>query len=253
MKQLGTISLANEGDAQRGANNSSSPSLFQQSISAIQSFSPKQPLDRSVIDCFDGPLWSIIGLWNTVVFHMDIQISALEDQLEHDFWDKPQSPILILHKAQRLSRRITAYMAHINSLEADIGRKTSETALEVVDMDTKDVKARLNVLSQRIDKAIPALLGSIAISEGIKTSSLTAVALWFAPMSLAISVVSIDGHSSFGGRKYWIMACIAIPLLLLVVAVANTSDSLIALLGRRRGGRAILSMFKAKYHLSIRR
>ena len=184
---------------------------------------------------------------------MDIQISALEDQLEHDFWDKPQSPVRILHKAQRLSRRIMAYMAHITSLEADIARKTTENALEIAEMNTKDVKARLIVLSQRTDKAIPALLASIAITEGQKASSLTAIALWFAPLSLAISIVSIDGHSPFGGRKYWIMACIAIPLLLAVIAVANTSDNLIALLGRRRGGRAILSLFKAKTHPSIRR
>lgn len=236
-------------DAQcQGANKDPRTSLFHKSVAAIQAFPPGQPFDRSVINCFGSPLLSIISLWNTVVFHMDLQISALEDQLEHDFWDKPQSPVSILHKAQRLSRRITTYMGHITSLEADIGRMTTENALEIVDMDTKDVKARLTVLSQRTDKAVPALLASIAITEGAKASSLTAIALWFAPLSLAISIVSIDGHSPFGGRKYWIMACIAIPLLLFVIAVANTSDSLITLLGRRRGGRAILSLFKPKNH-----
>lgn len=254
MKPLGMTSFTKPTDAHcQDSDKDSSPSLFHKSISAIQAFPPEQPFDKSVIDCFEVPLLSIISLWNAVVFHMDIQISALEDQLEHDFWDKPQSPVLILHKAQRLSRRITAYMAHITALEADIGRMTTENALEIVDIDIKDVIARLTVLSQRTDKAIPALLASIAITEGAKASSLTAIALWFAPLSLAISIVSIDGHSPFGGRKYWIMACIAIPLLLVVIAVANTSDSLIALLGRRRGGRAILSLFKAKTHLSIRR
>ena len=143
-------------------------------------------------------------------------------------------------------------MSHINSLGSDIGRKTTANALEGVDIDTKDVKDRLSVLSTRTDKAIPALLTSIAITEGAKASSLTAIAVWFAPLSLAVSIVSIDGHAPFGGRKYWIMACIAIPLLLLVIAVANTSDSFIASLGRRRGGRALLAMFKAKTHLSIR-
>ena len=254
MKWLGIISFHKlDGVQCQGTNTDSSSSLFHESISAIQAFPPGTKFDSSVINCFDGPLSSIISLWNTVIFHMDIQISSLEDQLEHDFWDKPQSPVLILHKAQRLSRRITAYMAHLTSLEADIGRKTTENALELVNMDTKDVKAKLTVLSQRTDKAIPALLASIAISEGAKASSLTAIAVWFAPLSLAISIVSIDGHTPFGGRKYWIMACIAIPLLLIVIAVANTSDSLIALLGRRRGGRAILSLFKAKPHLLIRR
>lgn len=223
----------------------SSPSLFRQSISAIEGLPPKQPFDKSIIDHFDDPLASIISLWNTVVFHLDIQLSALEDQLEHDFWDTPQSPVRILHKAQRLSRRITAYMTLITALEAEIKRKTADNALESIEIDTKDVKAMLAVLSQRTDKAIPALLASIAISEGAKASSLTAIALWFAPLSVAISIVSIDGSSTFGGRKYWIMVCIAIPLLLIVMAVVNTSDSLVALLARRRSGRAILSFFKA--------
>lgn len=139
-------------------------------------------------------------------------------------------------------------MGHISSLESDLGCKTRENALEAVAMDTKDVKANLTVLSQRTDKAIPALLASIAISEGAKASSLTAVALWFAPLSLAISIVSIDGQAPFGGRKYWIMACIAIPLFLCVLAVANTSDSFIASLAKHRGRRAILSLFKARGH-----
>lgn len=220
------------------------PSLFQKSIAAIQALPAGQSFDRSILNNLLSPLLSIVSSWNTVVFHMDHQISALEDQLEHDYWDTPQNPVSILHKAQRLSRRITAYLGQINSMESDIAWKKAGNALEAVEIDAKDVTTNLNVLLLRTDKAVPALLASIAISEGAKASSLTAIVLWFAPLSLAISIVSIDGHAPFGGRKFWIMACIAIPLLLLVIAVANTSDSFIALLGRRRGGRALLSLFK---------
>lgn len=179
-----------------------------------------------------------------MVFHMDLQVSALEDQLEHDFWDKPQNPVSILHSTQRLSRRIISYLGQLASMKSDMESKTDQDALEDVVMDIKDVEDKLRILLHRTDKATPALLASIAISEGAKASSLTAVALWFAPLSLAVSIVGIDGGSPFGGRKYWIMACIAIPLLLLVIAVANTSDKLMSALGRRRGGRALVSLFK---------
>lgn len=179
-----------------------------------------------------------------MAFHMDLQVSALEDQLEHDFWDKPQNPVSILHSTQRLSRRIMSYLGQLASMKSDMERKTNQNALEHVETDIKDVEDKLRVLLQRTDKAIPALLASIAIGEGAKASSLTAVALWFAPLSLAVSIVGIDGRSPFGGRKYWITACIAMPLLLLVIAVANTSDKLMSALGRRRGGRALVSLFK---------
>ena len=219
-------------------------SLFHQSIAAIQALPARQPFDKSIINCFHSPLLTIVSLWNTVVFHIDLQVSALEDQVEHDFWDKPQNPVSILHKTQRLSRRVTAYLGQLISMESDIAWTTSNDALEAIKRDTEDIKTRLNVLLQRTDKASSALLGSIAISEGAKASSLTAIVLWFTPLSLAISIVSIDGHAPLGGRKLWIMACIAIPLLLLVLAVANMSDSFIALLGKRRRGRALLSLFK---------
>ena len=184
-----------------------------------------------------------------MAFQLDLQVSALEDQLEHDFWDRPQNPVLILHKTQRLSRRITTYLGQLASMKSDMSLKTIPDALEDAEVDVNDVSDKLNVLLQRTNKAIPALLASIAISEGAKASSLTAVALWFAPLSLAVSIVSIDGHSPFGGRKYWIIACIAIPLLLLVIAVANTSDRLMAALGRRQGGRALVSLFKPETHV----
>ena len=198
-------------------------------------------------------------LWNQVAFQMDLQISALEDQLEHDFWDKPQNPVSILHRLQRASRRLTIYHVQLGSMKRDLDtrigsvsrkkmpaekRAAKKRRREEVVSDILDSQEKIEVLLQRADKAIPALLASIAINEGAKASSLTATALWFAPLSLSISLVSIDGSSRFGGYKYWIMACIAVPLLLLVMAIANTSDKLIAALGKRRPGRALISLFK---------
>lgn len=213
-------------------------------MQAIKAIPANQNFDQSFITNFEVPISGITNLWNTVAFHMDLQVSALEDQLEHDFWDRPQNPVSILHKTQRLSRRITAYLSQLRSMESDISFKTSQGAIEDIVTDVNDVKDKLVILLQRTDKAIPALLATIAISEGAKASSLTAVALWFAPLSLAVSIVGIDGRSPFGGRKYWITACIAVPLLFLVIAVANTSERLMAALGRRRGGRALVSLFK---------
>lgn len=226
------------------AYNLSSDNLQRESISTVKSLPHGQKFNVSLINHFHTPFSRIIILWNAVAFHMDLQVSALEDQLEHDFWDKPQNPVSILHSTQRLSRRITSYLGQLASMKSDMECKTNQDALEDVVMDIKDVEDKLRILLQRTDKATPALLASIAISEGAKASSLTAVALWFAPLSLAVSIVGIDGRSPFGGRKYWIMACIAIPLLLLVIAVANTSDKLMSALGRRRGGRALVSLFK---------
>lgn len=220
-----------------------------ESITAIKALPGRQEFDQSLINHFQNPLSRILVLWNTVAFHMDLQVSALEDQLEHDFWDKPQNPVTILHTTQRLSRRITSYLGQLTSMESVVSRKTSPDALEDVTIDVDDVKRRLKVLLQRTEKAVPALLASIAISEGKKQSSLTAIALWFAPLSLAVSIVAIDGESPFGGRKLWITGCIAVPLLILVIAVANTSDRLMNALGRRRGGRALLALFKPDTHI----
>ena len=190
---------------------------------------------------------------------MDLQISALEDQLEHDFWDKPQNPVSILHRLQRASRRLKTYHGQLGSMKKDLHswtqsvsnqkvpaqkRSAKKRKREEVVSDILDSQEKIEVLLQRADKAIPALLASIAINESVKASSLTATALWFAPLSLSISLVSIDGNSRFGGKKYWIMVCIAVPLLLLVMAIANTSDKLMAALGKRRPGRALISLFK---------
>ena len=202
---------------------------------------------------------NIAKLWNEVAFYMDLQISALEDQVEHDFWDKPQNPVSILHRLQRASRRLTIYHGQLGSMEKDLDYRTESVSTskmpaekrtarkcsrEEMVSDILDSQEKIRVLLQRADKAVPALLASIAINEGVKASSLTATALWFAPLSLSISLVSIDGSSHFGGKKYWIMACIAVPLLLLVMAIANTSDMLMAALGKRRPGRALISLFK---------
>lgn len=226
------------------AYNISSDNLQTESVAAVKSLPSGHVLDGSLVNFLHPPFSRILILWNAVAFHMDLQVSALEDQLEHDFWDRPQNPVSILHSTQRLSRRIMSYLVQLGSMKSDMERKTHQNALEYLEIDIKDIEDKLKILLQRTDKAIPALLASIAISEGAKASSLTAVALWFAPLSLAVSIVGIDGHSPFGGRKYWITGCIAIPLLLLVIAVANTSDKLMGALGRRRGGRAIVSLFK---------
>lgn len=231
------------------ADSDSRDTLQRESITAIKALPRGQEFDSSLINHFQTPFSRILVLWNTVAFHMDLQVSALEDQLEHDFWDKPQNPVTILHTTQRLSRRITSYLGQLTSMESDLSRKTSPDALEDNSVDIDDVKHKLKVLLQRTEKAVPALLASIAISEGKKQSSLTAVALWFAPLSLSVSIVAIDGRSAFGGRKLWIMGCIALPLLMLVIAVANTSDRLMSALGRRRGGRALVALFKPETHV----
>lgn len=231
------------------AKNNLRDDLLSSAVAAMKALPSSQEFNDSLVNNLQIPFSTIVDLWNTVAFQLDLQVSALEDQLEHDFWDKPQNPVSILHKTQRLSRRVMAYLGQLASMKSDFSFKTNRDALEDVEADVEDVKNKLTVLLQRTDKAIPALLASIAISEGAKASSLTAVALWFAPLSLAVSIVSIDGRSPFGGRKYWIIACIAIPLLLLVIAVANTSDRLMAALGRRRGGRALVSLFKPETHV----
>ncbi|KAL9610753.1 MAG: hypothetical protein Q9167_004572 [Letrouitia subvulpina] len=163
----------------------------------------------------------------------------LEDQVEHDFWDKPRNPVDILHEAQRISRNLAHYRNQISFMENDLRHSKADDLLTDLAIDLEDVKSGFETLMKRTDKAVPALLASIAISEGSKASSLTAVALWFAPLSLSISIVSIDGNSRFGGQKFWIWACIAVPLLFVVISVAHLSDNFIERLGRRRGGRAL--------------
>ena len=181
----------------------------------------------------------ITALWNAVAFHMDHQVSALEDQLEQDFWDKPENPVSILRQTQRTSRRLRTYRSQLGSMRTDLVFSAGGASPDDLVTDIKDVEDMLEVLVERADKAVQSLLASIAINEGVKASSLTAIALWFAPLSLSISLVSIDGSSEFGGKKYWIMASISVPLLLLVMALANTSDRFMSALGKRRRGRAL--------------
>ena len=215
---------------------------------------PGQAFDTSITSALHGSISSIVRLWNEVAFHMDLQVSALEDQLEHDFWDKPQNPVSILHRSQRAARRLTQYHGQLRVLKTDLridpGKPSAGVAAdkmlarEDLVVDIQDIQDKLQVLIQRTDKAVSALLASIAIVEGVKASSLTAIALWFAPLSVSISLVTIDGNSKFGGPKYWIMICIAVPLLLLVIAVASNSDSQMNALGKRKRGRALISLFK---------
>ena len=219
-------------------------SLLGASVAAVKALPLNQRFDKSIICALHASTSKIVALWNDVAFYMDHQISALEDQLEHDFWDKPQNPISVLHQSQRASRRLTIYRDQLGSMRTDLTYSAQGVLPEDLAVDTTDVQDKLNVLICRADKVIQALLASIAIGESAKASSLTALALWFAPLSLSISLVSIDGNSEFGGKKYWIMASIAVPLLFLVIAVANTSDQLMDALGRRRRGRALIKLFK---------
>ena len=226
--------------------------LLEASVAAVKALPPDQNFDGSIIGALNASMSRIVDLWNAVTFHMDHQISALEDQLEHDFWDKPQKPISILHQAQRTSRWLTVYHDQLGSMRIDLAYGVGGTIPEDLAIDIKDAQDKLDLLIRRADKVVQSLLASIAIGEGAKASSLTAIALWFAPLSLSISLVSIDGSSKLGGKKYWIMACIAVPLLLLVIAVANTSDTLMDALGRRRRGRALIKLFKPELRLGRR-
>ena len=205
----------------------------------------RQVFDETIVKALDGLIEEIALLWNDVTFSADIQVSSLEDQLEHDFWDKPEDPVTILHDAQRLSRYLTRYCQQLRSISKNLTVYSGgEQPPEGMMINLSDIEAQLQTLIGRTERAVPALLASIAIKEGSKASSLTAVALWFAPLSLAISLVSIDGNSRLGGKKYWVWACIAIPMLLIVILVANSSDKLIDRLGNRMGGRALMSIFK---------
>lgn len=206
--------------------------------------------DGAVVRIMEGLCSDVLSLWNGVLYYMDIQISALEDQVEHDFWDKPRNPVDILHEAQRISRNLAYYRNQISFMENDLRHSKADDLPTDLAIDLEDVKSRFETLVKRTDKAVPALLASIAIGEGKKASSLTAVALWFAPLSLSASIVSIDGGSRFGGQKYWIWACIAVPLLLVVILVANLSDKFIEKLGRRGGGRALVSIFKPETRIT---
>ena len=209
-------------------------------MAAVKALPPNQNFDGSIVSALQASMSKIIALWNAVAFHMGHQVSALEDQLEQDFWDKPENPVSILRQTQRTSRRLRTYRSQLGSMRTDLVFSGGGASPDDLVTDIKDIEDMLEVLVERADKAVQSLLASIAINEGIKASSLTVIALWFAPLSLSISLVSIDGSSEFGGKKYWIMASTAVPLLLLVMALANTSDRFMSALGKRRRGRALI-------------
>ena len=212
---------------------------------AIRLLPPKQGFDETIVKALDGLIEEITLLWNDVTFSAEIEVSSLEDQLEHDFWDKPKDPVTILHEAQRLSRNLTRYCQQLRSVSKDVTIYSGSEQCPVgIAINLNDIEARLQTLIGRTERAIPALLASIAINEGSKASSLTAVALLFAPLSLSVSLVSIDGNSRLGGKQFWVWACIAFPLILTVILVANSSDRLGDYLSRRKGGRALMSFFK---------
>ena len=220
--------------------------LLKASVAAVKALPPNQKFDKSIICALQASTSKITALWNEVAFYMELQISALEDQLERDFWDKPQNPISILHQTQRASRRLATYRDQQGSMRTELAYSAQGAPSRDLDIDMDDIQDKLDALIHRADKVIDGLLASIGLNEGAKATSLTAIALWFAPLSLAISLVSIDGSTELGGRKYWIMVCIAVPLLLVVIAVAKTSDWLMEALGIRRMGRALMKLFKQR-------
>ena len=228
-----------------------SASLIQAIIESVHSLPKAQAVNGSIIPLLEPLISHILALWNKVAFELELQIGLMEDQLEEDFWDKAQHPVSILHKTQRLSRWIIAYLGQLQGMKRAMtpsryDDRVIQTPPPLLMMDIFFIEERLNGLLKRAEKAVQALLASIAINEGVKASSLTAVALWFAPLSLAVSIVSIDGRSQFGGRKYWIMIAIGVPLLALVIAVANVSDKILAALHRTHWGRLIMSLFNPK-------
>ncbi|KAL9100496.1 MAG: hypothetical protein Q9163_004135 [Psora crenata] len=239
-----------EYSARRGADAlETSNAMIKRAETSIRRLPADQIFNETIVHALSGLIGEITALWNVVTFYADMQVSALEDQLEHDFWDKPRNPVTILHEAQRLSRNLTRYRGQVVSMEEDLAFSSAHDVPVAMTTDLDDIKSRLRTLIKRTDKAVPALLASIAINEGTKASSLTAVALWFAPLSLSVSIVSIDGDSKFGGRKFWIWACIGFPFLVMVILLANSSDRLINWLGKRRRGRALLAMFKPETHI----
>ena len=214
---------------------------------AIRMLPQRQGFDRTIVEALDGLIEEIALLWNDVTFSADIQVSALEDQLEHDFWDKPKDPVTILHEAQRLSRNLTRYCQQLRSICKHLTTNSGGgQPPESMTINLNDIEARLQILIGRAQRAVPALLASIAINEGSKASSLTAIALLFAPLSLSVSLVSIDGNSTLGGKIYWVWACIAFPMLVIMILVANSWDRLINGLGKRKVGRALMSIFKSE-------
>lgn len=143
------------------------------------------------------------------------------------------------------------YHNQLGSMRTDLEYDAGNPFPEDLVTDIEDIEEKLEIVIRRADKAVQGLLASLAISASVKASSLTAIALWFAPLSLSISLVSIGGNSKFGGSKYWIMASIAVFLLLLVMALANTSDRFMSALGKRRKGRALIKLFKQRWSWGI--
>ena len=211
-----------------------SHAMLQCAEAAVTVLPPGQEFDHTIVHALEKLTKQIVSLWGEAIFHAQRGVGILEEQLERNFNEKPQDPASILHEAQRLARRLTGYCNQVTSMQKSLTYSMRDERSTSVMVNLGDVKARLETLIKRTDNAVPALLGEISISEASKAASLTAIAVWFAPLSLSVSIVSIDGDSRFGGKKYWIWACIAVPLLLVAILVANAPDKLIRILRRKK-------------------
>ena len=223
--------------------------MSQTIVESVKCLPKSQPIDGSIIPLLSPVFSHILALWNKVIFELELQVGLMEDQLEEDFWDRAEHPVSILHKTQRLSRWMTAYLGHLKDMKLAMSPSRFGGSGEMapsLEVDVTFLEHRLHGLLKRAEKTVQALLASIAINEGVKASSLTAVALWFAPLSLAVSIVGVDGNTRFGGRKYWIMMAIGLPLLAVVIAFANVSDKFLAALHRTKRGRFVVALFNPK-------
>ncbi|KAL8786127.1 MAG: hypothetical protein Q9195_008331, partial [Heterodermia aff. obscurata] len=133
---------------------------------AIRRLPQRQVFDKTIVKALDGLIEEIAFLWNDVTFCADIQLSKLEDQLEHDFWARPEDPVKILHDTQRLSRNLTRYCQQLRSANRDLtilsGRQQPPEGLTI---NLTDIEAWLQILIDRTQRVVPALLASIAINE----------------------------------------------------------------------------------------
>lgn len=76
-------------------------SLLEASLTAVKALPLDQKVGGSIVSALQASTSKIFAPWNAVVFHMDHQVSSLEDQLGHDFWDKPQNPVSHSYTSQR--------------------------------------------------------------------------------------------------------------------------------------------------------
>jgi len=192
-------------------------SLMTQIVAGIEKIPTTAAQDWLFEDVILCPVQTILRLWASVAMEMDFQVSAMEDQLEHDHWDKPQKPERVLTTIQRLSRRLGAYTSQVESLKLELESKFQYTQSHFINKDVEDIHSSLVTLTKRAHRAVPALLAIMSMDEARKSSRLAMLVFLFAPLSLVATVLSIDGKSSMTGFKFWIFGMVGIPLVIVVL------------------------------------